>query len=131
MNSNRQDELRAGPALATGGSTLSSPSRLGIALAICSLLSGCCTSRQRAREIDEALRVQNLKRAEPLMLRAAQRYGATLLPAEPRMPGFTPLCDSTGIALSTQVRLSATRADGCRKSGAALACSTSLQAPGC
>jgi hypothetical protein len=50
---------------------------------------------QRAAEIDEQLRQQNIARAEPAMLRAAQRQGATLLPEQPRDFGLTRLCDAT------------------------------------
>lgn len=64
-----------------------------VAVAVVSwFTSGCCTSLGRARAIDEEMRQENLARAEPAILRAAQRRGATLLPDRPLELGFTPFC---------------------------------------
>jgi len=65
------------------------------AVALCSLMSGCCTSLRRAKEIDAELREQNIARAGPAMQRTAQRLGATLLPGRPQGLWFTPMCDGT------------------------------------
>lgn len=73
--------------------------QLAAAAAVWALTTGCCASRQRAAEIDDALRRQNIDRAEPVMLDVAQRQGATLLPNRPLGLGFTPLCGETGTTL--------------------------------
>jgi hypothetical protein len=58
-------------------------SRLVAAVTVCPLPGGCCMSMQRAAEINDELHQQNVARAEPAMLSAAQRQGATLLPDQP------------------------------------------------
>lgn len=60
------------------------------------MLTGCCTSRQRAAEVNAALRLQNIARAEPIMRRAATQREAELLPGLPEGLGFTPWCAALG-----------------------------------
>jgi len=73
------------------------------------LTSGCgsCTSLPRTREISDDLRQKNLARAEPDMLSAVQRLGATLLPDTLQQLGFMRLCEATsdaGLRTSCVVR---------------------------
>lgn len=69
--------------------------RLVSAVVVWSLTSGCCTSMRRAAALDDELRQENIARAEPAVLSAVERRGATLLPDEPQLLGLIPMCDAT------------------------------------
>ena len=71
-------------------------SRLLATVALVTLANGCCTSRQRASEINAELYLQNVARAEPTMRRAARQQGAELLPDLPRGLGLVPECAADG-----------------------------------
>jgi len=49
---------------------------------------------RRAAEIDDELRQENIARAEPAVLSAVERQGATLLPDQPRRLGIKRMCDT-------------------------------------